>query len=65
MRKIFLLLFIILLVLAIDGALTYDILDYPAHFVGGWLGPLLVLVIFFTIAAVESVKKNEKRNTRR
>lgn len=48
--------------LAVDGALSYDIFDYPLNTVAGWGGVCLILFIVLCLAWTDSAKKNDKQN---
>jgi|GEM_PF-509644 len=51
--------------LLLDGTLSYDIFDLHRLSVSGWLGLLLVVLIFTTIAWAESSKKGQRKNNLR
>jgi len=60
LKKLILLLILAALALLLDGALSFDILDFRLDSFTDWFGFFLVVVIFVAIAWVESHKKNNK-----
>lgn len=65
MKKFILLLILVVLALAVDGTLTYDIFDFRMDTLTTWLGLILFLAILGIISWADSAKKHEKKNTPR
>ncbi len=58
LKKTLLLILLVGLALVIDGALTYDILDFREETKGGWLLFLLGVVLLSVVALVDSPTNN-------
>ena len=60
LKKLSILLIIVVLALAIDGILTFDILDFKINTFGEWLAVGITLAIICIIYLAEASKKNDK-----
>ena len=58
MKKIFLLIFIVTLVIFIDGTLTHDIFEYRLDSFSKWATFILILGILISIVWPKSSKEN-------
>ena len=63
LKKLLFLILIIAILLAVDGALTYDIFDYRVDSLPKLLAVLILIFIFAGIAWADSSKKHEDKNT--
>ncbi len=62
LKKVFILLIIAVLALAIDGTLSKDIFDYQLSSFTDWLTAILVIAILLTIAWADSAKSDDNKN---
>jgi len=63
LKKLLFLIFFIAILLAVDGALPYDIFDYRIDSLTKLLAVLILIFIFVGIGWADSSKKHEDKNT--
>jgi len=62
LKKSILLIVLILIALALDGTLNYELFDFSSRPVAKAVGILLFLLVLGTLVWAETVKKHGKRN---